>query len=215
MVEVTRAEYPLNPTLKLVTPEGRATAEFFRVLKAIGDLISNITIEDGEVTADMISVVSLEAISATLGNVVIDGDLVVNGTITTGKVAQNAITEVTAAAQVSPVGPSGQTVVGVAVPVTTTGNTGVLITFNGFMSLPTPDPANFGTWGLYLTRNGVIIDSTAALYYDDNFTYPVTAAFIDDAPGLNPSYEIVTFLGSGLGNFQLAEGLIICSLLKR
>lgn len=59
------------------------------------------------VTASKISVTSLDAISATLGNVAINGSLVVNGTISankyadlsvgTGKVANNAITNADAA----------------------------------------------------------------------------------------------------------------------
>lgn len=44
------------------------------------------------ITADKLAVTSLAAISATLGNVVVHGDLLVLGTVTTGKVAANAIT---------------------------------------------------------------------------------------------------------------------------
>jgi hypothetical protein len=204
MVEVTRAKYPLNPTLKLVDAEGRATAEFFRILRAIGDLINNIAIEDGEITTQM-----LEA------EIIRVSTLFADEVIITGKVAPNAITELTAGLQVGLVGPNGDVAVDVDVPVTTTNNTGVLLVYTAVMTLPTPNAANFGTWGLTLQRNGVTIDSTPLLYYDDNFMYPVVASFVDETPGTNPNYTLTTFLNSGLGLFALEGGLLNCSLLKR
>lgn len=215
MVEVTRAKYPLNPTLKLVTPEGKATSEFFRILRAIGDLISNIEIEDGEVTADKIQVESLEAISAVLGNVIVNGDLLVEGTVTTGKVALNAISELTALLQVGSTGPSGGTVLSGAVPVTSANNTGLLLTFTAFMDLPAPNASNFGYWQLHLRRNGVTIDSTPLLYYDDNFSYQPVASFVDENPGTNPTYSITTSLDSGVGDFIIQGGVLNVGLLKR
>jgi hypothetical protein len=215
MVEVARRKYPLNPTLKLVNGEGRATSEFFRILTAIGNLIENITIQDGEVTADMISVDSLEAISAVLGNVIIEGDLIVEGTITTGKVAPNAISELTALLQGGTVGPNGDTILSGAVPVTSTDNTGLLLTFTSFMDLPTPNASNFGYWTITLNRNGVAIDTTPPLYYDDNFSYQPVASFIDPAPGTNPTYSLTTTLVSGLGFFTITGGVLNVGLLKR
>ncbi|WP_152522364.1 hypothetical protein [Sphingobium sp. HDIP04] len=48
-------------------------------------------LDAGAVTAAKISVTSLAAISANLGNVAISGNLVVDGTITTGKITNNAV----------------------------------------------------------------------------------------------------------------------------
>lgn len=225
MVEVTRKKYPLNPTLKWTDAEGRLTAQGFRIIRAIGELIENITIVDGEVTTDMIAagavtagkitVDSLEAISAVLGNVVVEGDLIVEGTLTTTKLGANAVTEVTTGDQVGIKGPSGDTIVSVAVPVTSTGNTGVLVTFTGFATLPSSSASNFGLWALQLYRDASLIGQTPFLYYDDNFSYPIVASFIDEAPGTNPTYSIVSVLSSGDGNFRIEGGLLNCSLLKR
>ncbi|MHB1086461.1 MAG: phage tail protein [Minisyncoccota bacterium] len=48
-------------------------------------------IDAGAVTADKISVASLEAISATLGNVIVTGSLIVDGSIITSKYSSNSI----------------------------------------------------------------------------------------------------------------------------
>ena len=225
MVEVTREKYPLNQTLKLVTPEGRATSEFFRVLKAIGQLIGNITIEDGEVTTDMIAagaitagkitVTSLDEISTFLGDVAVDGDLIVGGTITTGKVATNAITDITVALQVGSAAPSDQTVLSSGVPITSSDKTGVLINFTGFMDVPSAGASNAGYWGLDLYRNGVKIDTTGAIFYDDNFSYQPVATWVDETPGVSPSYSVQTFLMSGDGNFTITNSTCVFSLFKR
>lgn len=214
MVEITRKKYPLNPTLKWVDSEGRMTAEGFRIMRAIGDLINNITIEDGEVTADKIQVDSLEAISAILGNVIINGDLVVEGTITTGKVAMNAISELTALVQVGSAGPDGGTILSGAIPVSGT-NTGLLLTFTGFMDKPTEGAGNFGYWTITLNRNGVPIQATPLLYYDDNFSYQPVASFIDPTPGTNPTYSLTTTLYGGVGWFGINGGVLNVGLLKR
>jgi hypothetical protein len=215
MVEVTRAKYPLNPTLKLVTPEGKATAEFFRILRAIGDLISNIEIEDGEVTADKIQVDSLEAISAVLGNVIVNGNLLVEGTITTGKVAQNAITEVSIGQQVGSGNPDGTTLCSAIVPVTSTSNTGVIVTFTAVQGLPVVNAANFGSWRVRLKRNGVMIASTGDIYYDDNFANLIAVQFVDANPGTNPTYEIYASTISGPGDFSISSGVLNGALFKR
>ena len=204
MVEVKRRKYPLNQTLKLVDGEGRATSEFFRILKAIGDLISTISIEDGEVITSM-----LEA------EIIRVSTLFADEVIITGKIAQNAVSELTALTQVGSVGPNGNTIVSGVVPVTTTGNTGLLLTFTGYMSKPTFDPSNFGDWSIQLNRNGVQIGSTPPLYYDDNFAYQPVASFIDPTPGTNPVYSLTTTLHSGLGNFGVSGGVLNAGLLKR
>jgi len=54
-------------------------------------IIDGFGIKTGTVTADKINVVNLEAISATLGNVIVTGSLIVDGTIITGKLDDNAV----------------------------------------------------------------------------------------------------------------------------
>lgn len=204
MVEVTRAKYPLNPTLKLVTPEGRATAEFFRVLKAIGDLISNITIEDGEVKTEMLE-----------SEIIRVSTLIADEIIITSKVAPNAISELTALTQSGSNGPNGETLISGTVPIESTNNTGLLLTFTSFMDKPYFDSGNFGYWGLHLRRNGSIIQTTPGLYYDDNFSYQPVASFIDPSPGTDPEYQIESYLSSGPGGFTITGGVLNVGLLKR
>lgn len=218
MVKVERKKRHLSPTTRFISQEpgqeGRLTTDGFRLMKDLAEFISLIEIEDGEITADKISVESLEAISAVLGNVIINGDLVVEGTITTGKVAMNAISELTALIQPVPVGPHGSTILSGTVPVSGT-NTGLLLTFTGFMDKPTSDPANSGYWTITLNRNGTPIATTPLLFYDDNFSYQPVASFIDPTPGTNPTYSLTTALHGGLGNFAVNGGVLNVGLLKR
>lgn len=215
MVKVERKKRHLSPTTRLVDSEGRLTTDGFKLIKDLAEFISLIAIEDGEIKANMIEVESLEAISAVLGNVIINGNLVVEGTITTGKIGSNAVTGITAGIQVSPVSPHFADIVSVAVPISNTGITGVLISFTGFMARPGTGSGNFGDWGIQLKRNGVVIDNTPGLFYDDNFAYPVACTFVDLNPGINPVYTLSTAIYSGPGNFTLGGGLMNCSLLKR
>lgn len=224
MAEITQETYPLNPTLRLVNAEGRATSEFFRVLKAIGKVLEAVNIVDGEITTDMLAdlAVSAEKLGdaavvvgkLAAGSIYVD-TLFVNNVVKTGAVASNAISEITAILQVGSAGPDGDTILSGSVPVTTTGNTGLLLTFTGFMDRPVLDASNFGYWKMHLQRNGVTIDSTPDLFYDDNFSYQPVASFIDTAPGTNPTYSVITSLTSGLGDFTVTGSVLNVGLLKR
>jgi len=204
MAVITTRQYPISPTLRWTTQDGRLTSEGFRLLKALADIAEFVTIQDGEVTAGKIAA---GAINAT--------NIIVENIIVTGQLTANSVTDITVAAQASAVGPDGNDVVEATVPVTGTGNTGVLINFTGFMDRPTTNASNFGYWRVRLERNGTEIDSTPSLFYDDNFAYPVVAAFADETPGTDPVYTISTVLTSGLGLFTISEGLLVCSLFKR
>lgn len=204
MTEITRKKYPISPTLKLVDEQGRATSQFQRLLRAISELVEAVSIEDGEITTDM-----LEA------EIIRVSTLFADEVIITGKVAQNAISELTAILQTVPAGPSGDTILSGTVPISTTNNTGLLLTLTAFMDLPTPNPGNFGYWQMHLQRNGVTIGSTPGLYYDDNFSYQPVATFIDSDPGTNPTYSVITSLSGGLGNFTITGGVLNVGLLKR
>lgn len=228
MVKVERKKRHLSPTTRFISQEpgqeGRLTADGFRLMKDLAEFISLIEIEDGEITTDKIAVgavtagkitvTSLEDISEFLGNVAVHGNLVVGGTITTGKVAMNAISELTALIQPVTVGPHGSTILSGTVPVSGT-NTGLLLTFTGFMDKPTSDPANSGYWTITLNRNGTPIATTPLLFYDDNFSYQPVASFIDPTPGANPTYSLTTALHGGLGNFEIKGGVLNVGLLKR
>lgn len=204
MVEVTRAKYPLNPTLKLVTPDGRATAEFFRVLKAIGDLISNITIEDGEIQTEM-----LEA------QIIRVSTLFADEVIITNKIAPNAISELSVGSQVGSIPPDGSTIVSVVVPVANATTTGVILTFTGSQSVPVSGGGNFGTYSFSVYRNGVYIGGSPGMFYDDNFAVFVALQFVDTTPGLNPTYSISASVGSGAGDFAITGSVLNGALFKR
>ncbi len=204
MAEVSYRRYDVSATQRFVDTEGRLTQKGFELMKAVAAVVSAVTIQDGEITTEM-----LEA------EVIRVSTLFADEVIITSKVAQNAISEITALVQVGSAGPNGGTILSGAVPVTTTGNTGLLLTFTGFMDLPAPDSSNFGYWRLHLQRNGVTIDSTPLLYYDDNFSYQPVASFVDETPGPNPVYSIVTTLASGVGNFSITGSVLNVGLLKR
>jgi hypothetical protein len=204
MVEVQRKKYPLNPTMKWTDAEGRLTAEGFRIIRAIGELIENISIEDGEVRTEM-----LEA------EIIRVSTLFADEVIITNKIKPNAVSELSALFQVGSTGPGGGTIVSGAVPITTLSNTGLLLTLTAFMDRPNLDSGNFGYWSMQLNRNGTQIDTTPQLYYDDNFSYQPVASFIDPTPGADPTYSVTTTLHSGDGDFSITGGVLNVSLLKR
>lgn len=215
MAEVKKKKYHVSPTMRWADGDGRLTGEGFRLMKAIAELVEAVTIEDGEVTADKIQVDSLEAISAVLGNVIIDGNLVVNGTITTGKVALNAISEITVGVQAGSGAPNGAPLITIAVPVTATSTTGVILTFTAVQGLPSVNAANFGSYDLRLTRNGIVIATSGAIYYDDNFASNMAIQFVDPTPGTNPTYAILATTLVGPGVFSIYGGVLNGALFKR
>ena len=73
----------------LLQSNGTALSTPFYVEAGVA-YINNAYIKD--LTADKLQVTSLESISATLGNVVVTGSLIVDGTLITAKMASNAIT---------------------------------------------------------------------------------------------------------------------------
>lgn len=224
MAELDQQDYPLNPTLRLVNTEGRATAEFFRILKAIGKVLKAVNIVEGEITTEMLADLAVSAAKLDDGAVVIGklaagsiyvDTLFVNNVVKTGAVSPNAISELTALTQTGSNGPSGEILVSGTVPIDSTNNTGLLLTFTSFMDKPADGSGNFGYWGLNLKRNGVTIQTTPGLYYDDNFSYQPVASFIDPSPGSDPFYEVESYLSMGPGIFSITGGVLNVGLLKR
>lgn len=224
MAEISEDDYPLNPTLRLVNTEGRATAEFFRILKAIGKILRAVNVVDGEITTEKLADLAVQASKLDDGAVVIGkiaagaiyvNTLFVDEVVWTNAVKPNAISEITALTQAGSAGPNGATLVSGTVPIDSTNNTGMLLTFTSYMDRPAEGMSNFGYWGLYLYRNGVLIDSTPGLFYDDNFSYQPVASFIDPNPGADPTYSVVSYLSSGPGNFTITGGVLNVGLLKR
>ena len=205
MAEVSYRRYDVSATQRFVDTEGRLTQKGFELMKAVAAIVSAVTIQDGEITTEM-----LEA------EVIRVSTLIADEIIVTSKVAPNAISELTALFQVGSAGPSTPVILEGTVPISSsTGNTGLLLTFTSFMDRPTSDPANFGYWSMQLNRNGVEIGSTPQLYYDDNFSYQPVASFVDEEPGENPYYSVTKTLHDGLGNFEINGGVLNVGLLKR
>lgn len=150
------------------------------------------------------------------GVVYIENAVIENLSLGTGKLSANAATDVTVGIQAIDKS-SSSAVITQGVPVEDDPNiTGVVIVYFGFMDKPSNDPANNGSWKLSIERNGVGFDETPALFYDDNFAYPIVAAWFDPSPGIDPTYIIRSGVLSGLGNFTLlAGGLATFTLLKR
>lgn len=224
MAEITRQDIDLNPTMRFTDPQGRLTGEAFRFVSLLRRIVQAVNIVDGEVTEDMLADLAVSATKLQDGAVVVGklaagsiyvDTLFVNNVVKTNAVAPNAISELTAILQAGTAGPNAGTILSGAVAVSSTNNTGLLLTFTSFMDKPTFDSSNVGYWTITLNRNGSPIQTTPPLYYDDNFSYQPVASFIDPTPGTNPTYSLTTTLLSGLGNFGISGGVLNVGLLKR
>lgn len=224
MAEIKKKKHHLSPTMRWVDGDGRLTGEGFRLMRDIAVLIEAVNIVDGEITTDMLADLAVQASKLDDGAVVIGklaagaiyvSTLFADEVVITSKVKPNAISELTALIQSGSTGPNGGTILSGTVPIDSANNTGLLLTFTGFMGLPTPDPSNYGYWTITLNRNGSPIDATPPLYYDDNFSYQPVASFIDPTPGDDPVYSLTTTLQSGAGWFTITGGVLNVGLLKR
>lgn len=224
MTELVTKDYTISATQRFVDAEGRLTQKGFEVMKAVARLLQAVNVVDGEITTEKLAELAVTAEKLGDEAVVVGkmaagsiwvNTLFVNEVVWTDAVKQNAISEVTALTQVGSAGPVNEVLVAGTVPIDSTNNTGMILTFTAFMDRPDSDPGNFGYWGLLLKRNGVTIQSTPNLYYDDNFSYQPVASFIDEDPGEDPYYEVVTFLISGNADFTITGGVLNVGLLKR
>lgn len=93
MASVTSSKYPLNPTLRWVTRDGRLTSEGFRIMRAVSAIVDSVTIEDGEVTTDKIAAGSITAEKITASKIDAD-EILQDGTLITDLIAANAVTSV-------------------------------------------------------------------------------------------------------------------------
>lgn len=138
------------------------------------------------ITADKISVSSLSAISATLGNVTINGNLIVTGTIATASVANNAITVAATSGPFSKVpGYSDNNEHGSADgwPIfNLTPNGGrVVVQITGNMAVFGSSNTVHVTVRLY--RNGVLVKYQDFYDVDDTPTSTVSMSYVDTNPG--------------------------------
>lgn len=203
MAVPVKKKYPLNPTLRWTDSDGRLTAEGFRIIRAIGEIIETITIEDGEVTAEKINVVNLEAISAVLGNVIIDGDLIVNGTITTPKYNDGSISASIVATSVGPVSLGGSFAT-IQTAVVTTDDGAVLL--NSTANIWSSNAAPFDAYcEMRLLRNGSTVHTWIGGHIwassgDTNKRFSRTYNYRDSSPGVGSvSYELQARVSNGSG----------------
>lgn len=224
MTEITKRKHHISPTMRWVDGEGRLTGEGFRLIRDIAVLIEAVNIVDGEISTEMLADLAVQASKLDDGAVVIGKiaagaiyvhTLFADEVVITAKVKPNAITELTVGLQTATGGPDGLDLVSVDVPISSVNNTGTLLSFTAFMSRPTLDPANNGYWRLVARRNGAQIGASPALFYDDNFAYPIVGSFVDFSPGSNPRYSIAAVPISGPGFFDINGGILNVSLLKR
>lgn len=210
MVKVKRKKYPLNPTLKLVNPEGRATSEFFRILTAIGELIENISILPGEIGEDelaefAVSLSKLQDNAVGVGKLAAGSiwvsTLFVDEVIITSKVGAGQMTGGVSATQ-----PADAPMNTAAVSANMNVAYGsARISFIASQSRPTSGSGNFGNYLLRILRNGTPI-KVLSIYYDDNFAGVVGIVAID-SPGVGVhTYTIDTQLVSGTGNLHIVAG---------
>ncbi len=152
-------------------------------------------------TASHLNVTSLDAITATLGNVVVTGSLIVNNTLTTIKTGSGEMTGKVTARQSGSCGVN-TTIVSASATITY----GVVtVTFTGVQDLPSPSGTNFGGYLLRILCDGSVIKQY--LYgYDDNWAQPMVGQ-VNHNPGVGShTYTVDTSLQSGSGAFNISGG---------
>lgn len=101
MAAVSTKRFPLNPTTRWVTADGRLTGEGFQMMMAVSQLVEAITIEDGEITEAMIADASITTAkiedaaitSAKIGNAAITNAKIGNLEVERIKLADGAVTD--------------------------------------------------------------------------------------------------------------------------
>lgn len=267
MVAVEFQQYPLNPTLRWTTADGRLTSEGFRMMRAISAIVSNVLISSQEittemladlavtadkvgneaiiaakiaagailadkiaanavtaaaiaaasittekiaadaVTADKILVNELAAISAVLGNVQVNGNLLVNGTITAGKygllsvptgaVQNNAITIFSGT---NPGAKNAFSTTETTIqthPVTSDGGA-VLLMVSANVGWTTPGGSNWGPTTWRIRKNGSQV-SVRNIVVDDSWSGLQSWFWIDPSPGTSPNTYTLTTQASDVG----------------
>jgi len=164
----------------------------------------------GAITSEKIQVSSLAAISATLGNVSINGNLVVGGTVSAGKLVSKTLTD----QQIATGAVSASIMTGKGGPVRGGGTLQsafinvpsgfVSIDFNALFELPSPNSSNFGNFACRLFRNGSQI-ATWVMQYDDNYSYPIALMYKDDPGSGGFSYTMTCDNMSGAGQWTIAD----------
>lgn len=195
MVAINKQVYQISPRSRFTDGHGYLTGEAYRMLSAISEILNSVTIEDGEITAEKISVTNLEAISATLGNVVIDGDLVVNGTLTTPKYVPNSVSQPVASngADITVTSGGGETEIHTE-DITLDYAGDVTILFN---SLAQSTNSNFPLTTYRLKRNGTPIVTKSWYVDDQEGSRDTILAFVDENPGTGDhTYSVTAQLNS-------------------
>ena len=195
------------------------TGMYFDIVEDVlnpGDYLGKIHLDADKVTMGRVDQAGMFPFRLEAGVVYIETAVIKSLSIGTSKMSVRAITDVTVAFQSgAPVGPSS-TILAQGVPVADPASVnGVLVDFIAFMDRPTLDSGNVGYWRVLLYRNGVVIGATPAMFYDDNFAYPVPGRWFDPAPGIDPAYTIGGEVLTGPGNFTIDGGVAIFTLLKR
>lgn len=90
MVATTSERQQLNAGIKFVNSSGRLTGQAYQFMDAIAEVISAITIEDGEVTADMIAANTITADEISVKSLDAD-EILVDGTIITDLIDNDAV----------------------------------------------------------------------------------------------------------------------------
>jgi len=101
MASVSTQKYPINQRMPWVDKDGKLTAEAFRVMRSIADIVSSITIGDGEIsTAQLADAAITEAkiaddgpvSTAKIADLAITSAKIEDGAVTEDKIADNAVT---------------------------------------------------------------------------------------------------------------------------
>jgi hypothetical protein len=181
------------------------------------DSVDDNNLRVNSVKAEHVDVVNLEAISAILGDVVVHGSLLVNGTVITGKLPASAITSMTVSSitdlTVSSGGNKG-TIKSASIAVTDGGS--VLAMFFCQQSLPAPNASNNGTYTLLLSRGGTPLHQKN-FFYDDNFNNAPALLFADTPGNGTQSYAIGMNVAAsgGAADFQMRGLVLVLIQFKR
>ena len=145
------------------------------------------------------------------GDVEIDGDLLLRGSLITDRLAEHAVTDYVITS------PGGRQEDGGEVrraSITVDNNADVHVRCSGYQYRPDQSSGNYGYYQLRLKRDGDVI-AESPYFYDDNFSQPFIIETVDRPSNGQHTYSCDYDVTSGSGRVDLGKAVMVLNEHKR